>query len=328
MPPAGAPPLSVGVPLVRVVRDGALDAVHCGHVVVSDPDGDVLLRCGAPEAAMYPRSALKPFQAAAVLELADLEPGSDELAIIAASHTGSRTHQAVVRRVLDRAGVTPAALRCPHALPTDRAALRERPEPTRLAHNCSGKHAGFLLVARGMDEDPSRYLAVDAPVQQAVLRWLVAVCGETPIGPGVDGCGAPAWRMPLIALARGFARLANGAGALEPVATAMRTHPELVGGEGAVDTDLMREDTRVIAKRGAEAVLGLAVRGGPVPMGVAIKISDGGVRALGPVAAAVLARCDVGAPAALARPAVLGGGDIHGGLEITPELDAALTSLA
>jgi L-asparaginase II len=302
--------------------------MHCGHVVVVDAQGAVLASAGVPDTVIYPRSALKPFQAAASLDLIEHAAlPTDELAIMAASHTGTRTHQGVVLRLLSRADVAPAALRCPLALPIDRGALRERPAPSRLAHNCSGKHAGFLLATRHAGGDPRSYLAEDAPVQRAVLRWVRGACGTVPEGPGVDGCGAPAWRLPLLALAHGYARLAGAPGSLGEVATAMRTHPELVGGEGRVETMIMAADSDVTAKGGAEATLGIAVRAPVGPIGVAIKVSDGATRALGPVAAAVLACLGIRVPATLARPDVLGGGRPHGALEVTDALQAALAGL-
>lgn len=311
------------------MRDGALDALHCGHVVVADAGGVVLACAGDPATRIYPRSALKPFQAAASLELVDVAPPElDEVAVMASSHTGSRSHQAVVRRVLDRAGLTPAALRCPRDLPADRLALRERPEPTRLAHNCSGKHAGFLLACQRGGSDPAQYLALDAPVQRGVVRWVREMCAAEPEGPGVDGCGAPAWRLSLTAVARGYARLATAGGVLGRVVTAMRTHPHLIGGQDAVDTAVMALDGSVIAKRGAEATLAIALRDRATPLGVAIKVSDGGVRALAPVAAAVLTRVGIRVPDQVARPVVLGGGRPHGALEVTSALDAALRDLA
>jgi L-asparaginase II len=301
---------------VQVVRDGAIDALHAGHVAVVDPSGVVLAAVGDVETEWYPRSAVKPFQAAAALALGGVRPPPpDEIA--------------VMTRVLDRAGLTPRALRCPEALPADPAALRQHPRPTRLAHGCSGKHAGFLLAtaAAGVD-DPARYLAEDGLVQRAVRTYLRDVCGCDPRGPGVDGCGAPAWRMPLTALARGFARLAEaGEGVLAGVRDAMRTYPELVGGDQMVDTVLMRGDRQLVAKRGAEGMLGIAVDGVVGPLGVALKITDGAARAVGPVAVAVIERLGLSGAAALRRPPVMGGGVEHGGIEVTAELRTALAAI-
>lgn len=305
------------------MRDGVCEAVHSGHVAVVDPAGRLVVGVGDVDAEIYPRSALKPFQAAAALELAGTDLPSDELAIMAASHTGARAHQACVRRLLDRAGLTARMLRCPPALPTDAALLRERPEPRRIAHNCSGKHAGFLLASATLDDDAEHYLSDESSIQRGVLRWVRDVCATDPGGPGVDGCGAPAWRVPVSAVAAGFAALAIAAnGPLAAVAAAMRTHPLLVGGHGVVDSVLMGADKRIIAKRGAEGVLGIAVTGGR-PLGVAIKISDGAARATAPVAAAVLAGVGIPISATTARPAVLGGGIPHGFVAPTDALTSA-----
>jgi L-asparaginase II len=290
--------------------------VHCGHVTVVDPEGVVVAAVGDPDTVIYPRSAVKPFQAAAVVSLLDAVPDRALVAIMAASHTGSAEHQAHVRRVLQHAAVPPSALQCPPAAPAAEAARDRRAGPTRVAHNCSGKHAGFLWATNGRGGDPAAYLSPGSDVQRAVRRHLRRACGVEPRGPGVDGCGAPAWRLPLRSLALGFARLAVDDGALAAVAAAMRAYPQLVGGAGVIDTVLMRSDPRVLAKRGADGVLGIAVAG-PRPVGVAIKVSDGAARARGPIATAVLGVRGIAVPDALARPPVLGGGVRHGTLKAT-----------
>jgi L-asparaginase II len=71
----------------------------------------------------------------------------------------------------------------------------------------------------------------------------------------------------------------------ERIANAMRARPELVGGEGADDTALMRLLPGWIAKRGAE---GLFCGAGPDGTGYAFKVADGNGRALRPALAAVL----------------------------------------
>lgn len=290
-------------------------------------DGRIVAVHGHPTVVTYPRSALKPFQAAAVLGMAGTRPAIDELAIMAASHVGTPAHQAAVVRLLDRAGLTAGALRCPPALPTDAAALRERPTATRLAHNCSGKHAGFLLAAVGAGASLDEYLHPEHPVQQAVRTRLRAVSAVDPQGPGVDGCGAPAWRLPLQALARAFMALAGGDAEVSAVATAMRTHPVLVGGPEIVDTELMQAEPTIVAKRGAEGTLACVVPPPVGPMGIAIKVSDGASRALGPVAVAILERLGLRGAPELRRPEVLGGGARHGALEVTDELERALADL-
>lgn len=245
------------------------------------------------------------------------------LASACGSHTGTAGAQVEAAHLLASAGLDESALRCPPAWPHDTAALRAADAPTALAHNCSGKHAAFLWAHTATGEDPEGYLDERAPVQRGVRDTLAELTGAMPTGPGVDGCGAPAWRLPLLRVAVGFARLAasrTGGGAAGEVAAAMSAYPELVGGPGCTDTALMAADTRVVAKRGAEGVLaaGLVTRRGPV--GVAVKIADGGNRATVPPVAAVLRALGATVPGDLLRTAIPAGGPPQGWVEGTPYL--------
>ena len=71
------------------------------------------------------------------------------------------------------------------------------------------------------------------------------------------------------------------------VAAAMRVHPELIRGPGAPDTELMRTHDAWAAKGGAE---GLLCASGPNGIGLALKVEDGGNRAVGPALAAFAGR--------------------------------------
>jgi L-asparaginase II len=319
-------------PLLAVAtRDGVVESVHRGTVAVVDADGALLAGLGAAEDEVYVRSAAKPFQALATLAAADavgLDLPLPAIAIACASHVGSDDHQIEAAHLLALAGADEDALRCPPADPADRAAALGSPVPTRLAHNCSGKHAGFVLAEVAAGRDPAGYLDPDGALQRGIRDDLARTCGAVPAGPGVDGCGAPAWRLPLTALARGFARLAAGTEpALARIRTAMTARPDLVGGGGLPDTELMRADARIVAKRGAEAVFAVGARTEHGVVGVAVKIADGGNRAAGPVAAAVLAGLGLSVPEAVRAPAILGGGAPHGALEPAEALRALAASV-
>lgn len=331
-----------GPRLVAVVRDGAVESVHRAVVAVSDADGRLLAEAGDVATWVYPRSAVKPAQAAACLDaLADaglrVELDAAAVAIGTASHAGTDDQQIEAARLLALADLDESALRCPPAAPAAGG------ETTRLAHNCSGKHALFLLATATLGADPSDYLSPQAPVQQTVRRRLGDLAGEEPAGPGVDGCGAPAWRVSVRGLARLAARLAaaerDGDPRLAHVAASMRDRPELVGGEDAADTALMRAGPGVVAKRGAEGVLiaGLAGSEGADgsdgspdsvgdAIGVAVKVVDGAARATGPLVAEVLASYGMRVPQLVRRPAVLGGGRNHGSVSTTEAVAPLLGS--
>ncbi|OSP42161.1 asparaginase, partial [Streptomyces sp. 13-12-16] len=137
-------------PVAHLIRGGVVEGVHYGSVVVLGPDGEVDFRLGDIEAACYPRSALKPVQAVAMVR-AGLPLDGELLSLAAASHSGEERHLAGARRILELAGLTEDDLRNVPDLPFDPVVrdtwVREGRPPSRLAQNCSGKHAAMLYTA-------------------------------------------------------------------------------------------------------------------------------------------------------------------------------------
>ena len=304
--------------VVEVVRSGLVESEHHGIVVALDAGGDRVLQVGDPGAPVFPRSAVKPLQATAMVE-AGLRLEGELLALAAASHSGEPVHLGGVRRILAGAGLPESALQCPADLPLGPAArtawLRQGGTPAPLAMNCSGKHAAMLAtcVCNGWPTDT--YLESDHPLQRHIRATVEAMTGQKVAATGVDGCGAPLFATSLEGLARSFAALAT-AGADTPagaVADAIRQHPLMLGGTGRDVTRLIEAVPGLVAKDGAEGVYVLALRDGAA---AALKVTDGAERARPPVMVALLRR--LGAPVNglddLATPLVLGGGQPTGAI--------------
>jgi L-asparaginase II len=279
----------------------------------------VVTAAGDVDRPVYGRSALKPAQAVAVLATPGVVLTDAEVALATASHSGEPGHLEAVTALLARHGLTPDALRCvpdvPLGVDAARSYLAAGRAPTPLAMNCSGKHAAMLVAAHG---DPG-YLDPDHPLQRACRDALADLAGPVLAG-STDGCGAPAFATTLTDLARLPWALAHAAAGTAParVAAAMRSHPWLVGGTGRLETVLMTEVPGTLAKSGAEGVLVAALPDGTA---LAAKVDDGHARALGPVLLDVLAAAGLSVPpevAAVAAPAVVGGGRPVGGLRTRP----------
>jgi L-asparaginase II len=165
-------------------------------------------------------------------------------------------------------------------------------------NNCSGKHAGFLCVARRLGLDPTGYVRADHPVMQSVAAAITAMTGATPSADtcGIDGCSSPAPAMPLTALALGFARLATGNGLPTDLAAAasriracMAAAADMIAGSDCFDTLVTAAGNgAVITKCGAEGMAAAALPGRG--LGVAVKIDDGAGRAAEIALAAVIAQ--------------------------------------
>ncbi len=269
------------VPLAVANRSGQDESLHHGAVVGVRPNGEVAFAAGDPTVSIYPRSSNKPLQAVAMVR-AGLSLPSNLLALVCASHDGTARHVAGAREILAAAGLDESALRNTSALPLQVDAaelvLRSGGGPTPILMNCSGKHAGMLntCVTNGWDREA--YLDPTHPLQLTIDDELPSMTGEELSYVGIDGCGAPAHMMSLVAAARAFQRIANGqAGAAgTAVYRAMTGHPEMVGGPARGVTVLMQQIPGLMAKDGAEGVLVAALGDGRA---VAMKIADGAERA-------------------------------------------------
>jgi L-asparaginase II len=285
------------------VRRGALtEAVHRVHAVAVQ-DGTVVAEAGDAGLVVFMRSSSKPLQA---IPLARARADLDErdLAIASASHLADDAQLAAVRALLAKAPATEEELECgPVGEP-----------PSRLEHNCSGKHAGMLALCRAKGWRSEGYRLEGHRVQREMLA-VHAEASHVPedeIRTGIDGCGVLTFGLPLERMANAFARLPQLEGG-DKVAAGMRAHPELIRGPLASDTRLMKALPGWIAKGGAEGLLCAAGDG----FGVALKSEDGNGRGLGPAAAAFLRQLDLDLGALAVVPLENSRGELVG--EITSE---------
>ncbi|MGE0141248.1 MAG: asparaginase [Ilumatobacteraceae bacterium] len=287
---------SAFVPVAVTERSGLDESVHFGVVVVLGRDGGIVFEAGDVTAPIYPRSSNKPMQAVAMVR-AGLDLPLDLLALVCASHDGTPEHLAAARRILSVAGLDELALGNTPDLPLDEHSahdvLRNGGGRSALQMNCSGKHAGMLTtcVVNGWPHDHS-YLEPRHPLQEHITSTIGQLTGEPVAHIGVDGCGAPAHAMSLVALARGFAAVATGRAGQsgDMVRRAMTEHPVMVGGELRDVTAFIRHVPGLMAKDGAEGVFAAAL---PDGRAVAVKIADGGGRARAPVMISALAHAGV-----------------------------------
>jgi L-asparaginase II len=257
---------------VAVERGPLVESRHRVHAVAVSGD-EVLETWGDPGLVTFLRSAAKPFQA---FPVGGLDVPSEELAIACASHGAAPKQLEAVRALLARSGSTEEDLECG---PEDGSKLR---------HNCSGKHAGMLLVCAERGWPRSGYRLPEHPLQQELLRVVSEAAEVSPdqIPTAPDGCGVVTFGLPLVRMARMFSRLVRGElEAAGRIVQAMTAHPELVEGRGSPTTEVMLALPGAVAKGGAQGLLCIGL---PDGTGYALKVEDGATRPTGPAAGAIL----------------------------------------
>ena len=281
-----------GPAAILVWRGERIESRHRVAFAVADAAGALVHGGGDPSEAVFPRSAVKPLQALAVLEGGAADRFSLtplEIALACASHGGEPRHVAAVAAWLGRLGLGLDALECgahpPSHGPAAEALARRGEPPSPLHNNCSGKHAGMLTLARHLGVPTGGYVGAGHLVQQRIATILAEMADAHPLPtPAIDGCGVPTFPLTLPQLAAAMARLADPtrlrpelAAACRRVQGAMRAHPDMVAGTGRACTAIMTASPEILVKTGAEGVYAAALpsRG----LGNALKVEDGAGRA-------------------------------------------------
>ena len=305
---------NIGELLAQVTRSGVVESVHTGHLVMLNSDGTTHKTRGNPELLIYPRSTIKSIQAAAMVRSGlKLEPRL--LALVCSSHSGSEDHISAVREILAIAGLEESALQNALGAPLgekERRAWADKPE-TRIAMNCSGKHAGMLLTCVINQWPIENYLDHDHPLQIAARTELELLAGEKVTLTSTDGCGAPLFLISMMGLARSIRAITISTDPIhQMVIDACRTHPIMVAGVGRVPTVLMQQVPGLFMKDGAEAVEVISLADGRT---IALKIADGSSRALPALVHSALGEFGISYPFEPIK--IMGGADIIGSVRAT-----------
>ncbi|UCG60622.1 MAG: asparaginase [Candidatus Zixiibacteriota bacterium] len=282
----------------RVYRGKAIEAIHYASIAVVNEHGELTHYLGDPGIVFMTRSAIKPFQLLPLILTGAADRFGftpEQLSIMCGSHAGTDRHRDMVLSNLRQAGNGPEHLLCgshrPIWMEVDNVFPKKGEEEDPARHNCSGKHTGFLALARHLGVPVEDYLSPDSQGQKLVKETLSSYCEyEAEAMPcGVDGCSAPNYPLPLRNLALGFMKLARGYGdtpemkvAVRRVKDAMTSYPFMVSGEKRFDYDIKRSfPGNAVSKIGGEAIQGIGFSDPLV--GIAAKVSDGNFRALEPI---------------------------------------------
>ena len=300
--------------LAQYVRDGVVESEHRGHLLALNADSSVNFSLGDPSHLIFPRSTVKCIQGAAMVRAGlKLEPRL--LALGASSHSGSGEHIAAVKEILALAKLDESALQCALDKPlgeVERRAWGEAPA-TRIAMNCSGKHAAMLLTCITNNWPTDSYLDAAHPLQIAIKSELETLAGEKITLTSTDGCGAPLFLLSVAGLARAMRAITISTDAAhQSVLEASRAYPQMVAGVGRLTTQMIQAVPGLYMKDGAEAVEVATMTDGRT---LVFKVSDGSLRPFRVLVHAGLAKLGIDSPYEVEN--VLGGNTVIGTIRAT-----------
>lgn len=274
--------------LIYEYRGDVLENIYRGRICIVDFSRDQTYAVGDPDEITFYRSASKPIQALPVLMRGLDEKYAlteEEITIMAGSHSGEEIHLAAVLGILEKAGFSESDMIMKPVYPENADAYKRMIKndlpPRKALHNCSGKHAGLMLLAEEFGNHRD-YWHPECSAQQEVKHCIsmMSGCPEEDILIGIDGCGVPVFAVPMRGIAASFACLAcpelidelklrNAAAKMSEM---MQRHPLYVKGTGTL-CSMLNSDPNVIAKGGAQGVYAMALKRERI--GIMIKQEDG-----------------------------------------------------
>ncbi len=263
-------------PLVDYRRNGVSENTIYG--AVSWFSGNKAIHSCGGNVLCYGRSMMKPFY----IKVFEKELGEaltwEQKAISVSSHNGSGEHVAKAQSILPKGEW--GLMLTPLDLPLVQFGRQVR-RPRRWYNNSSGHHAAILKGCRLKGWNRAGYTLPSHQVFHAYLQIIRKYLGKnwTPKRIARDGDGLPTASMTVNELAQCYAQLAaEKNSANEWIWQSMIKFPDLVGGYNRLDTTVMKScGGKVIAKEGADGLLGLAIEHKDFPkgLGVVIKIASG-----------------------------------------------------
>lgn len=269
------------VPFITTIRSGVVETIHRISAVVIQ-DGKIILSYGNPDLIVLMRSTAKPFMLVPLLKSlinCGMTLTDAQLCIMASSHNGEKIHRDVVKSILLLANKTTYDLHCGTHFPyyewlyEDYFKTKTNVE-RQLFNNCSGKHAGLLLLCKLREISSDQYWIPEHPIQQEItssIKNLLNIDVDDYFSLGVDGCGVPTYCTSLTKIANLYQRFPF-IPELSDVFNSIINEPFLLAGKERIDT-LLSSIMQIIAKSGSDGLFCASLP--QQRIGIALKIESG-----------------------------------------------------
>lgn len=261
-------------PLVDYRRNGVSETTI--HGAVAWASGKEIIHSFGGNVLCYGRSMMKPLTMKVFAKELDDVFNWEQKAISVASHNGDSEHVAAAQSILSES--ERGLMRTPLDVPLVQFGRQVR-RARRWYHCCSGEHAAILRGCRLKGWERAGYTLPHHPLFSAYIEVLRQSLGAdwTPLRVAKDGCGLPTVSNTVGELAQLFADLVVNKDD-DWIWEAMIRNPDLVGGFNRLDSTIIKScGGKVLAKEGADGLVGLAIDHPDYPdgLGITIKIAHG-----------------------------------------------------
>lgn len=242
-------------PILFTKRCDLIDTCFYGSYFLASFDGIYKQKGTSKKDICFMRSLAKPLQASIladcnIVKKYKLEPS--ELAIMCASHAGSKKHIEILKNILNKTNLSEADLELAPQNPLD---MREFDgNPTKLHNNCSGKHLMMALVAKDFCY-PKNYCSQYHEVQRKIKAKQEELSGYKSDYLTFDGCGTPLWGLPYEKIIEAYFNFFHDK-KYNFLTSAILNNSEIYGGYDRLDSEIIQQSNKkLFAKVGAGGLI-------------------------------------------------------------------------
>ena len=276
-------------------RSKFIESSHKIKLLVKNLDGKTLLTTSNNEDMVYPRSAIKIFQAIPFIKSNAVEYyklNSKIIALACSSHRGEDFHIKELKKWIKKLNINKKKLKCGIHNPINTKAtenlFRSNNIANELHNNCAGKHLAMISSCKILKHNIESYLNFNHPHQKSI-RNIFEKFSNSKISKssyGTDGCSAPQYAFKikeitqmLINLVRSYHNQFDYSNEVKLLIESITNNPKYIGGSDSLDSRLMEiTKNKLFCKGGAEGVFLFAhLEKGIVGI---IKVVDGNERAI------------------------------------------------
>ena len=278
-----------------VTRGKIVESVHLSKCIIKDYNYKTIFSSNHDNNLVYPRSAIKIFQALPFIASKAYENynlSKKQIAISCASHCGEQEHLTALNNWIKKIKIKKNDLKCGiHNPLTQRSSdklLLSGKRPDQLHNNCAGKHLAMISGCLTLNMDVKNYLEDSHPYQKLIRKYLEYFTNTkiTKIQKGIDGCSAPQYAFPLknisiamINLLKHYKEKEKYSNEVRLLLKSIAKYPHFTGSKTIYPSQLMSATNgKIFCKNGAEGVLLFAHK--EKKIGGIIKVMDGNERAL------------------------------------------------
>ena len=291
-----------------VIRGKQSESRHEAKCIIKDLQKNIIFSTKHNNDLIFPRSAIKIFQAipfASSGAINKLHLNSKQIALACSSHSGELFHIKELVKWINKLGISINNLQCgihnPLNLNSSNKLLLSGTKPNQLYNNCSGKHLGMLSGIIANHYNISDYLQFQHPYQLKIRKTLELYCQKKihKKNFAIDGCSAPQYAFSLndlsealINLVKSYQTLFKNTSEVQLLMNSVFDNPNMIGGSLKFDSHLIKTcNKKLFCKYGAEGVF-LFVHLTKKIVGV-IKIKDGNERALPSIVCTLLKKLKI-----------------------------------